>query len=162
MAESKPPATTQTSQSEQEAKRVEYYGAMVNGWLDTKMERDKTIVQLATGGVGLLVTLLTTVGANSPTAATLYGVAIGGFVVAITSAIAIFTLNADYLKAVVKKEEPGKGLGRLDNVMLLGFALGLASSILIGVCDRSCKNSSLIPELATMSGHEESRLRRSE
>lgn len=39
-----------------------YLSAVINGWIETRMERDRTLLALSTGGVGLLVTLVTTVG----------------------------------------------------------------------------------------------------
>ena len=47
------------------AKEVAYYTALVDAWINTKMERDKSLLSLATAGIGLLVTLLTTVGITS-------------------------------------------------------------------------------------------------
>src|SRR4051812_12163082 len=46
-------------------KQVAFYGAVVTAWVETAMEKDKTLLSLSTGGIGLLVTLLTTVGPSS-------------------------------------------------------------------------------------------------
>ncbi|PKF49010.1 hypothetical protein AT251_22010 [Enterovibrio nigricans] len=46
-------------------KEVEFYAATVGAWLNTKFELDKSLLTLSTGAIGLLVTLLTTVGASS-------------------------------------------------------------------------------------------------
>lgn len=42
-------------------KRVEYYAASVNAWFNTSLEHDKSLFTLSAGGIGLLITLLTTV-----------------------------------------------------------------------------------------------------
>lgn len=51
-------------QRELEGKNIAYYSVLVNAWIQTRMERDKTLVTLSAAAVGLLVTLLTTVGIN--------------------------------------------------------------------------------------------------
>ena len=46
-------------------KDVEYYASSVNAWFNTSLEHDKSILTLAAGGLGLFITLLTTVGLSS-------------------------------------------------------------------------------------------------
>ena len=38
-------------------KHTAYYSALVEAWLDTRMEKDKSLLMLAAGGIGILVTL---------------------------------------------------------------------------------------------------------
>ncbi|MDA8663964.1 hypothetical protein N9L66_03280 [Porticoccaceae bacterium] len=47
---------------ELEGKNVAYYSTMLSAWIETKMERDKTLVTLSAAGIGLLVTILTVIG----------------------------------------------------------------------------------------------------
>ena len=51
--------------SVRDAKAVAFYSAAVQAWVTTRMEKDRALLNLAAGGIGLLVTLLTTVGPSS-------------------------------------------------------------------------------------------------
>jgi hypothetical protein len=44
------------------AKEVEYFAAIANAWVNTRVEHDKSLLTLSAGGIGLLITLLSTVG----------------------------------------------------------------------------------------------------
>src|SRR5207249_3464107 len=110
-----------------------FYSAVVSAWIDTKMERDKTIVTLSAGAIGLLVTLLTTVGAKTPWAIALYAGAFVSFGAATVCTIVIFHRNSDYLERVVQgSESKSKLLGWLDRLSLIFFGLGVIFAILIG------------------------------
>lgn len=54
-----------TPQEIEDLKTVEYYSAAVTAWFNTALEHDKSILTLAAGGIGLLITLLTTVGLST-------------------------------------------------------------------------------------------------
>ena len=43
-------------------KEVEFYATSVTAWYNTALERDRGLFTLSAGGIGLLLTLLTTVG----------------------------------------------------------------------------------------------------
>jgi len=47
---------------ELEGKNIAHYAAILNAWIRTKMERDKVLITLSAGGVGLLITLFSTAG----------------------------------------------------------------------------------------------------
>lgn len=46
-------------------KDIQFYAASVTAWFNTRLEHDKSLLALSAGGIGLLVTLLTTVGVKS-------------------------------------------------------------------------------------------------
>jgi nucleoid-associated protein YejK len=48
-----------------EAKQKAFYSAMIAAWLNTRLERDKQLLGLSVTAIGLLVTLLRTVGVSS-------------------------------------------------------------------------------------------------
>jgi len=75
-----------------------YYSTMINAWINTRMERDKSVLTLSAAGVGLLVSLLTSVGASSGFEIIFYIFSFIGFLVATFSALYIFKLNADYVE----------------------------------------------------------------
>jgi hypothetical protein len=120
-------------QPDPDPKDVAFYSAVVSAWIETKMERDKTIVTLSAGAIGLLVTLLTTVGVKTPWAIWLYAGAFAGFGVAAICTIVIFHRNATYLEKVVQGTmSESTRLGWLDRITLTFFGLGIIFTILIG------------------------------
>jgi len=68
-----------TSATPDEQKDVAFYSAAVTAWFATALELDKSILTLAAGGVGLHVTLLTTVGVRSAEGLVLYISALASF-----------------------------------------------------------------------------------
>jgi len=132
----------QLSDSEYEARNTAWYSAMLQAWHDTRMERDKTIVTLSTGGIGFLVTFLTTVPTSARRAPLLYVIAILGFLAALVCSLWIFWANASYLREVMRgRNTSSKKLDRLDTIMLIGFGIGVLASILIGVAAATSKSA---------------------
>jgi hypothetical protein len=113
--------------AEQSAKNVAFYAALVDAWVATRMEKDKTLLTLATGGVGLLVTLLTTVGPSSGTQLWLYGLAGTCFGVAVVAAICVFDRNSHHLLDVIQNGTKGddERLQLLDQIVFLSFVTGM-------------------------------------
>ncbi|MFT0635166.1 hypothetical protein ACMFY5_24075, partial [Pseudomonas sihuiensis] len=54
-----------TQQEINQMKEVEFYSANLNAWFNTRFEHDKSLLTLSAGGVGLLITLISTVGVRS-------------------------------------------------------------------------------------------------
>src|SRR5689334_16611093 len=107
-------------------KAVAFYSAIVEAWITTRMERDRALLNLSTGGLGLVATLLTAVG---PTSSCALGVYIGAgisFLAAIILAVTIFDMNADHLREVAgghSGDDPR--LKRLDFWLFSAFLFGL-------------------------------------
>ena len=76
-------------------KEVAYFSAIVDAWVETRMEKDRALLGLSTGGVGLLATLLTTVGVARMWQLILYSAGALAFGFAIVTAIRIFGRNAE-------------------------------------------------------------------
>ena len=115
-------------------KRTAYYSALVEAWLATRMEKDKSLLMLSAGGVGVLVTLLTTTGIQSPLVGFLFGAALVCFLVSILLAVSIFGRNADYIHCLINdKQANERGLRRRDAWMFWSFVLGVTLSIVIGI-----------------------------
>jgi len=116
-------------------KDTAFYSACVNAWISTKMEKDKSLLTLATGGVGLLVTLLTTIGTQSVTEVFLYGGAFAAFLVTIICTITVFGKNASHMESLIKNKDDGSDryLNRLDRVIIWSFIIGLLFSMSLGV-----------------------------
>lgn len=68
---------------ELEGKNIAHYSILLSTWIETKMERDKTLVTLSAAAIGLLVTILTTVGVKSLWEIPLFAFAVTSFLATI-------------------------------------------------------------------------------
>ncbi len=124
-----------TPQEIEDHKRIEYYSAAVTAWFNTALEHDKSILTLAAGGIGLLITLLTTVGLSTAEALVLYILAIGCFVVALVSVLIVFRDNKIHIENILTGKETGTDpcLAKVDGVAIWAFGLGVVLTAVIGV-----------------------------
>jgi hypothetical protein len=116
------------------AKEAAWYGAVVQAWIATRMERDRTVVTLAAGGVALLVTLLTTRQRISEVEFVLYFFATVAFIIAIVAGTMVFERNSGHLQDVLKDGDAHDPvLKNLDRVAGLAFYVGLFLALTIGM-----------------------------
>jgi len=117
-----------------EEKKIQYYAANCNAWFNTKLERDKTLITLSTGAIGLLVTLITTVGTSELFILVSYIFAIILFMTCSVSVIIILDKNAKHIEASLKnRNETNDSLKYLDIVALYSFIIGIVFSLIIGL-----------------------------
>ncbi len=116
-------------------KDVEYYASSVNAWFNTSLEHDKSILTLAAGGIGLLITLLTTVGLSSAEALVLYVGAITSFLVALVSVLVVFRCNRTYIEQALAGKVGANDpmLARADSIALWAFGVGVVFTAVIGI-----------------------------
>ncbi|MCB9207563.1 MAG: hypothetical protein H6611_09710 [Ignavibacteriales bacterium] len=115
-------------------KEIAYYSALVNAWINTKMERDKTLLLLSSGGIGLLVTLLSTVGAINGLGIVFYVLAFLSFLITIIILVTIFDRNSIHIeKAIRGKKDSDTKLDLLDKISLWSFIFGAIFSIFISI-----------------------------
>ena len=116
-------------------KRVEYYSASVNAWFNTSLEHDKSLFTLSAGGIGLLITLLTTVGLSSAEALVLYICAILSFVISLLAVLAVFKRNRTHIEEIIsgKNTTTDSLLNKLDSTALFAFGIGVLFTAIIGV-----------------------------
>jgi hypothetical protein len=115
-----------TEEQENLQKRVAYYAAMVEAWIGTRMERDRTLVTLAAAGIGLLITILTAVGVSARWHLWLYGLSAIGFGTSIYTSLRVFERNAEAIEHALGIREVPPKLTNLDRTSRLSFALGTA------------------------------------
>ncbi len=114
-------------------KEVEFYAATVGAWLNTKFELDKSLLTLSTGAIGLLVTLLTTIGATSVEGLVLYFVALLSFLVCVVSILLVFKRNAKHLEGIVTETQTSDPLLKsLDTSAAISFVFGVLLTLIIG------------------------------
>jgi len=112
-----------------------FRSAALNAWVNSKMERDKSLLTLSSGGIGLLVTFLNFKDNYSCWEIILYICSFLAFIVCIGSVIYIFTKNPKYLERLLEDEQTGsdKWLGILDYTAVISFCFGIIFISLIGV-----------------------------
>jgi hypothetical protein len=103
-------------------------------WIQLKLEQDKMIMAVASGGIGVLVTLISTNMIFGTYALVLSGVAITAFVVATIGVIFIFRSNAKYIYAKMQnKEASQRSLMFLDTFVTIFFCLGIIGTIIVSI-----------------------------
>lgn len=113
-------------------KSVAYYTESVAAWYQTKLERDKSILTISAGTIGLMITLSCSfLGDNSFSWAAfiLFLISTIFFAVTIVCSIIIFNKNADYIEHVIKEETP-QSMGLYDWIF---FILGIVVAIVYAV-----------------------------
>lgn len=116
-------------------KDVEFFAASVNAWYNTALEHDKSIFALSAGSIGLLVTLLTTVGVSSMMMLSFYMAAIGCFLICLAIIFFIFGRNRTHIEQIVSKQISGSDplLVTLDIAAMCVFWTGVFFAAAIGI-----------------------------
>lgn len=116
-------------------KEIAFYAANVDAWFATALEHDKSVLALSTAGIGLLLTLLTTVGVSSVCALVMYILALTCFVVALVTVLFVFHRNRSYIEEVVagNASKNDSLLSHADTTALAAFGLGVAFAAIIGI-----------------------------
>lgn len=127
--------TEDAEQRVDEGKQVAYYQACLGAWVNTRMERDKTLLALSAGGVGVLVSLLTAVGVSSVFGLAMYFVPLSLFVATILVCIRILEENAEYLENVINEGAKGHSnkLRRLDHWAKSFFIIAVMMSAILAL-----------------------------
>lgn len=123
-----------TQPDTKQMKDVEFYAANLNAWFNTRFEHDKSLLALSAGAVGLLITLISTVGVKSVETLILYIISLACFIVCLGALLWIFRRNAKHLEDVVREtaiDDPL--LNTLDRVAVSSFMLGVILASIIGV-----------------------------
>lgn len=112
-------------------KDIAFYASCVQAWINTRMEVDKSILTLSTGGIGLLVTLLISIGIDTVLELIVYIAAIVFFLITISINLYVFERNSEYLEKVIENENP-KSLKGYDTLKKYTFIFALILALLIG------------------------------
>ncbi|WP_404395937.1 hypothetical protein LG309_00240 [Stutzerimonas chloritidismutans] len=129
-------------------KEVEFYAANLNAWFNTRFEHDKSLLALSAGAVGLLITLISTVGVKSVEILILYILSLACFVVCLGALLWIFRRNAKHLEDVVRETAiDDQLLNTLDRTAVSSFMFGVILSAIIGI---STAINSYIDEVTEM------------
>lgn len=117
-----------------EAKDIEFYSANLHAWFNTRFEHDKSLLTLSTGAIGLLLTLVSTLGVKSLESLILYIFALLCFLTCLGSLLWIFRRNAKHLEDIVNETAINDDLlDILDRIAVASFMLGVIFSSIIAV-----------------------------
>ncbi len=110
-----------------------FRSAVMSAWIDNRMTRDKTLLALSSGGIGVLLTLVSTVGVDSTFEAMCFALGFLGFIVVIVAILAIFYRNPQHLENVLENpEHRDRILDTLDRVAIAFFGLAIIAATTIG------------------------------
>ena len=114
-------------------KESAWYAAALDAWYDTRLEHDKSLLTLSAGGIGLLITIESTVGIPSLTALIFSSLAIFAFIVCLVAVLLIFNGNSGHLEEVVHGDKKySSRLAFLDRLAIWAFLTGVILSCLVG------------------------------
>jgi len=111
-----------------------YYSALINGWINTRIESDKSILTLSVSAIGLLFTLLMTIKITDVFIQILFLLAILSFLFCTIITIKVFDKNADLLQSIANNtniSENDKKLKRMDSLKNILFFSGLGIALLL-------------------------------
>ena len=121
-----------TEEELNQEKSLAFYSASVNAYYTTKFEYDKSLSSLSAGGVGLLFTLLTTVGVDSAASLVLYMAAMVCLLACIVSVLVIFNENAKLIVNMVSSDNVNNSkINFLDKLSKYSFGLAAIFIVLI-------------------------------
>ncbi|CAJ3336335.1 hypothetical protein [Burkholderia pseudomallei] len=114
---------------------VAFYAAALDAFYTTSLEYDKGLFTLAAGGLGLLVTLLTTAGLTSVAELVAYLIGIAAFAVALFLKLWTFQLNKVHIIHVVQGTDQlsNEKLKKVDSAAMGAFAVGVVCAAVVGV-----------------------------
>lgn len=122
------------NQEDYEAKEKAFYSAMISAWFNTKLERDKQLLGLSVTAIGLLVTLLRTVGVTNFLQIIFFGFALFAFLITVISVIWILDKNSTHIERVLSgSETESKILMLLDKIAGISFVMGMVLIVIIGL-----------------------------
>ncbi len=119
---------------ELKGKNIAHYQVLLSAWIQTKMERDRTLISLSAAGIALLTTLLNTKGVSSASEMWFFIGAFLGFLVTIVSCLEIYRWNSKLIENEIRNMgETTPNLKRLDHLSNIAFILALIFTALIGI-----------------------------
>lgn len=123
-----------TDDEVKQQKEIQFFGAAMGAWVNTALEHDKSLLTLSAGGIGLLVTLLSTVGVGNVVLLVLYIAAMLAFLACVVGVLGVFRRNKTHIKQVVDgKGDPDPILRALDAAARASFGIGAILTTIIGI-----------------------------
>jgi hypothetical protein len=108
---------------------------LLRAWIATRIEHDRSLLTLASGGVGLLIGLVKLAPPAGRIELALHVVAFAAFLLTIVACLLIFRCNSAYLERVARRAAGADSrlVRTLDAVALSSFLLGVAAAAATGL-----------------------------
>lgn len=121
---------------ELEGKNIAHYQTLLSTWIETRMEQDKMVITLSAAAIGLLVTIITTVGIKGFWQYFFAVASFAGFIIATCGCVHIFQVNAKHLEENLRcqsTEDTSKLLKKLDRLTIVCFYAGIVCAVLMAI-----------------------------
>jgi len=129
-----PEPESKNTDNAKDQKTVQFHAALYNGWIQTRMEKDKSLLTLSGGAIALLITLLSALKTINISQFIIAIVAIACFIISLFCLIAIFQYNAEHLqKVATNKESSNSLLSALDKIVVITFSIGIILSLIFAL-----------------------------
>lgn len=136
----------------QDQKDIEFYAANINAWFSSAFEKDKSLLTLSSGAIGLLITLLSTIGIQEQYQLYFYIAALIFFLLCIGLVLTIFQANQKHIQKVINGfEGVDPKLKIIDIFANITFGAGAFLSILIGITAALHSNTERIKNMSNKS-----------
>lgn len=124
-----------TDEELKQQKEIQFFAATITAWVNTAFELDRNLLTLSAGGLGLLVTLLsTTVGVKHACLLVLYIAAMLAFLICVVAVLSVFRRNQTALQNVAGgNDAPDSVLDVLDTLARASFGIGAILTTIIGI-----------------------------
>lgn len=127
------PTYTEIQNDLNHSKEVEFYSQSVAGWLNSALERDKSLLTLSSAGIGVLVSMMQTA-IDSVCSLLLYVTAVIAFMISLISVLMIFTRNKKHILDVLNGQPDGDDfLNILDSTANFSFFIAMLLSAMLGI-----------------------------
>lgn len=121
---------------ELEGKNIAHYQTLLSTWIETRMEQDKMVITLSAAAIGLLVTIITTVGIKGFWQYFFAVASFAGFIIATCGCLHIFQVNAKHLEENLRcqsADDTSKLLKKLDRLTIVCFYAGIVCAVLMAI-----------------------------
>lgn len=128
----------QNAQKNHEKKALVYYEHLLDSLIITRMEYDKSLLLISIGGVGLLITLLTTLKFPSIYYILFFIISILALLITGIMIAYTFYISTTYIKFILanqnkKAEKENKKLKLLRWIIVFSFTSGIAFAVGVGI-----------------------------
>jgi hypothetical protein len=117
-------------------KRVAHYSALMNAWISTRTEYTRTIITLSTAGLGVIISLSTSIGLKSYVEFHLFLFTVISFAISIFLGLVSYHLNCKQIEKLYEEKgninyilKPIKYI--LNGIFMISIILGTILSIII-------------------------------
>jgi uncharacterized Tic20 family protein len=118
--------------SDKDQEEIDFRKLLRETWINTSIERDKTIVTISSAGLGLIVAFLDKLHDANCLVHLIILFGLLGFLASIIGGVWCFHYNRQVVESVLDgKEEPK--FSAPDNLLLSGFFIGIFSIVIIGI-----------------------------